>query len=177
MVFCFAEESSAPRVRRLIGRLLDLDLCRLADFLLSFSLDDKEGWLENCRDDPSWDWDGVTVSTVISASDAGFFTSFCNKKMNRSEKSGRNKNVQLQMYHTVLGTVRRKLKKEIPEIRPAEIYVYDLNVLTHHFATVKRFPFFSLPKTWNDNGNYKHNPSINVFLKTVKSTLLNLLVV
>jgi hypothetical protein len=88
MVFCFAEESSAPRVRRLAGRLLDLDLCRLADFLLSFSLDDKEGWLESCRDGPSWDWDGVI--TVISASDAGFFTSFCNKKMNRSDKSEKN---------------------------------------------------------------------------------------
>ncbi len=81
-----------PRVRRLIGRLLDLDLCLLADFLLSFSLDDKEGLLENCRNAPSWDWDGVTVSTVISASDGGFFTSFCNKKMNRSDKGGKTSN-------------------------------------------------------------------------------------
>ncbi len=89
----------------------------------------------------------------------------------------------MQMYGTgtVPVTVRRKLKMEIPKIRPAEVYVYDLPyVLAHHFATVKRFLFFLFTEDLyrNEYDNIKHHPSINVFFpKTVKSALLNSFVV
>jgi hypothetical protein len=88
----------------------------------------------------------------------------------------------LQMYGTgtVPGTVRRKLKKEIPEIRPAEVYVYDLYVLTRHFATVKRFPFSLYRRFVMSVTILNITPSINdfnVFSKIVKSALLNSFVV
>jgi hypothetical protein len=46
----------------------------------------------------------------------------------------------------------------------------------HNLATVKRFPLFSFPKTWNEDVNNKFNPSLKVYLKSLKSAYLNALV-
>jgi hypothetical protein len=53
----------------------------------------------------------------------------------------------------------------------------DLYVPAHHFATTKRFQFFSFPKIWNDCDGIKLNPNENIFTKSVKSALINALVV
>ena len=55
------------------------------------------------------------------------------------------------------------------ELRNAD----DYYVPTHKMASVKRFPYFQFPKIWNDANIVKRNPSKCVFLKTVKSALLN----
>jgi hypothetical protein len=52
----------------------------------------------------------------------------------------------------------------------------DLYVPAHHFATTKRFQFFSFPKIWNDCDVIKLNPNVNIFTKSVKSALTNALV-
>jgi hypothetical protein len=46
----------------------------------------------------------------------------------------------------------------------------------HNLATVKRFPLFTFPKTWNEDANNKLNPSLKVYLKGLKSAYLNALV-
>ena len=51
----------------------------------------------------------------------------------------------------------------------------DLYVPAHHFATTKRFPLFTMPRVWNDANVLKLNPSQRIFLKSVKSALLNLI--
>jgi len=53
----------------------------------------------------------------------------------------------------------------------------DLYVPAHHFATTKRFPFFTMPKVWNEANDLKLNPSVRIFLKSVKSALLNSIIV
>ncbi len=53
----------------------------------------------------------------------------------------------------------------------------DLYVPAHHFATTKRFQFFSFPKLWNDCDGIKLNLNENIFTKSVKSALINALVV
>jgi len=53
----------------------------------------------------------------------------------------------------------------------------NLYIPAHMYATLKRLPLFSFPKTWNDDSNLKYNPSLNVYLKSVKSALLNSIVV
>jgi hypothetical protein len=53
----------------------------------------------------------------------------------------------------------------------------DLYVPPHHFATTKRFQFFTFPKIWNDCDAIKLNPNTNIFAKSVKSALINALVV
>ena len=53
----------------------------------------------------------------------------------------------------------------------------DLYVPAHHFATTKRFPFFAMPKVWNEANDLKLNPSVRIFLKSVKSALLNSIIV
>jgi hypothetical protein len=54
----------------------------------------------------------------------------------------------------------------------------DLYVPAHNLASIKRLPFFSFPKIWNEDINInKLNPSSNIYLKSVKSALLNSLVV
>jgi hypothetical protein len=49
----------------------------------------------------------------------------------------------------------------------------NLYVPAHHFATTQRFPLFTFPKTWNDASDSKYNPSRHVFLKSVKTAMLN----
>jgi hypothetical protein len=49
----------------------------------------------------------------------------------------------------------------------------NLYVPAHHLATTKRFPLFTFPKTWNDASDSKYNPSRHVFLKSVKTAMLN----
>jgi hypothetical protein len=51
--------------------------------------------------------------------------------------------------------------------------VDNLYVPAHHFATTKRFPLFTFPKNWNEASVLKYNPSQRIFLKSVKSALLN----
>jgi hypothetical protein len=55
--------------------------------------------------------------------------------------------------------------------------VDNLYVPAHHFATTKRFPLFNFPKVWNDASIIKNNPSQRVFLRSVKSAMLNLIIV
>jgi hypothetical protein len=53
----------------------------------------------------------------------------------------------------------------------------NLYVPAHHFATTKRFPLFAFPKSWNEASALKYNPSQRAFLNSVKSALLNLIIV
>ena len=53
----------------------------------------------------------------------------------------------------------------------------DLFVPAHHFATVKRFPLYTFPRIWNNENEHKLTPSLNCFLKAVKKTLLDSMVV
>jgi hypothetical protein len=46
-------------------------------------------------------------------------------------------------------------------------------VPAHKLASVKRFPYFSLPKIWNDSPDIKRNSNKFVFMKSVKSALLD----
>jgi hypothetical protein len=48
----------------------------------------------------------------------------------------------------------------------------DLKVPSHHLATVKRFPFFTFPRIWNEESDRKHNPSIKLYCNQLKSALL-----
>jgi hypothetical protein len=50
---------------------------------------------------------------------------------------------------------------------------FNLYVPAHHLATTKRFPNFTFPNVWNNAQDIKFNPSKRVFLKFVKSALLN----
>jgi hypothetical protein len=49
----------------------------------------------------------------------------------------------------------------------------NLYVPAHHFATTKRFPLFTFPRVWNEANVIKYNPSQRVFLKYIKSAMLN----
>jgi hypothetical protein len=51
----------------------------------------------------------------------------------------------------------------------------NLSVPAHHFATTKRFPLSTFSKVWNDAIDIKCNPSKHIFLKSVKSALLNII--
>ncbi len=53
----------------------------------------------------------------------------------------------------------------------------DLYIPPHHFSTTKRFPLFSFPRIWNEEPVAKFNPSLRVYLKSVKSAMLNAIVV
>ncbi len=46
-------------------------------------------------------------------------------------------------------------------------------VPAHKLATIERFPYFSLPKTWNEYPEVKRNPNEFAFMKVVKSALLD----
>jgi hypothetical protein len=46
-------------------------------------------------------------------------------------------------------------------------------VPAHKLASVKRFPYFSLPKIWNEYPEVKRNPNKFAFMKYVKSALLD----
>ncbi len=46
-------------------------------------------------------------------------------------------------------------------------------VPAHKLASVKRFPYFSLPKLWNEYPEVKRNPNKFAFMKYVKSALLD----
>jgi signal recognition particle subunit SEC65 len=59
------------------------------------------------------------------------------------------------------------------ELRNADNYY----VPPHHYATTKRFPFFSFPRIWNEADQIKNNPSISVFLKNVKSAMFASIIV
>ncbi len=48
----------------------------------------------------------------------------------------------------------------------------DLKVPSHHLATVKRFPFFTFPRIWNEESDRKYNPSIKLYCNQLKSALL-----
>jgi hypothetical protein len=52
-----------------------------------------------------------------------------------------------------------------------------LYVPAHHYATTKRFPLFTFPRTWNEATAIKLNPSQRVFLRNVKSAMLNSIIV
>jgi hypothetical protein len=50
----------------------------------------------------------------------------------------------------------------------------DFHVPAHNLANIKRLPFFNFPKIWNEDNNInKLNPSSKIYLKSVKSALLN----
>jgi len=51
--------------------------------------------------------------------------------------------------------------------------INDLYVPAHHFATVKRFPFYTFPRLWNEEPERKSTPSLNVYLKNLKKSLLD----
>ncbi len=53
----------------------------------------------------------------------------------------------------------------------------NLELPPHHFSTTKRFPLFSFPRIWNEEPASKFNPSLQVYLKSVKSAMLNAIVV
>jgi hypothetical protein len=53
----------------------------------------------------------------------------------------------------------------------------NLYVPAHHYATTKRFPLFTFPRTWNEAAAIKLNPSQRVFLRNVKSAMLNSIIV
>jgi hypothetical protein len=53
----------------------------------------------------------------------------------------------------------------------------NLYVPAHNYATLKRLPLFAFPKVWNEDTNLKENPSLRLYLKSVKSALLNSIVV
>ena len=55
--------------------------------------------------------------------------------------------------------------------------VDDLYIPPHNFATTKRFPLFSFPRIWNDEPVTKYNPSLKLYLKSVKSAMINAIVV
>jgi hypothetical protein len=59
------------------------------------------------------------------------------------------------------------------ELRNAD----DYYVPAHKMASVKRFPFFSFPKIWNEEPITKRNPSKSVYLKCVKSAYLAALII
>ena len=54
------------------------------------------------------------------------------------------------------------------DLRNADNYY----VPPHNYATVKRFPFYTFPRIWNEADQIKNNPSVNVFLKNIKSAML-----
>ena len=49
----------------------------------------------------------------------------------------------------------------------------QLYVPPHHFATLKRMPFFNFPTIWNQEDNVKLNPIQHQYLKNLKSRCLN----
>ena len=51
----------------------------------------------------------------------------------------------------------------------------DLYIPSHNFATLKRMPLFSFPKAWNEELDSKNLPSQNLFLKSLKRSLLQTL--
>jgi hypothetical protein len=53
----------------------------------------------------------------------------------------------------------------------------NLYVPAHHYATTKRFPLFTFPRNWNEAVVIKLNPSQHVFLRNVKSAMLNSIIV
>jgi hypothetical protein len=55
--------------------------------------------------------------------------------------------------------------------------VDDLYIPPHNFATTKRFPLFSFPRIWNDEPVTKYNPPLKLYLKSVKSAMINAIVV
>jgi hypothetical protein len=59
------------------------------------------------------------------------------------------------------------------QLRNAE----DFYVPALRFETVKRFPFFTFPKLWNDEPASKNTPSKKTFSASLKSALLATIVV
>jgi len=54
----------------------------------------------------------------------------------------------------------------------------DFHVQAHTLASLKRLPLFNLPRIWNEDNNInKLNPSSNIYLRSIKSALLNALAV
>jgi hypothetical protein len=53
----------------------------------------------------------------------------------------------------------------------------DLYVPPHRFETVKRFPYFTFPKLWNDEPASKYTQSKKTFCASIKSALLATIVV
>ncbi len=54
----------------------------------------------------------------------------------------------------------------------------DLHIPDHNLASIKRLPLFSFPRIWNEDNNInKLIPSPNIYLRSVKSALLNALAV
>jgi hypothetical protein len=67
--------------------------------------------------------------------------------------------------------ITNRMRNPNIELRNAD----NLYIPAHHMATVKRFPLFTFPKVWNEAADVKNNPSLPVFLKNVKSAMLNML--
>jgi hypothetical protein len=54
----------------------------------------------------------------------------------------------------------------------------EFHVQAHNLASLKRLPLFNFPRIWNEDNNInKLNPSSNIYLRSVKSALLNALAV
>jgi len=52
----------------------------------------------------------------------------------------------------------------------------DLFVPAHHYATVKRLPFYTFPRLWNDEPDRKTIPNVNTYVKKLKKSLLDAIV-
>jgi hypothetical protein len=59
-------------------------------------------------------------------------------------------------------------RNPIRELRNANDYF----IPQHRIETVKRMPLFSFPTIWNAENNEKFNPSLPVYLKSLKKRLL-----
>ncbi len=55
--------------------------------------------------------------------------------------------------------------------------VDDFFVPAHRYETVKRFPYFTFPKLWNDEPDSKLIPSKIIFCASLKSALIASIVV
>ena len=53
----------------------------------------------------------------------------------------------------------------------------DLYVPAHKLATLKRLPFFTFPRVWNEENQSKFNPIQHQYLKRLKAMLLSSLIV
>jgi hypothetical protein len=62
-----------------------------------------------------------------------------------------------------------------PELRLRN--VDDFYVPAHRLETVKRFPYFSFPKMWNEEPPRKLNPNKKLFCSATKSALLATIIV
>jgi hypothetical protein len=99
----------------------------------------------------------LPLNEMITFSNLKFMHQFWHKKLPLSFHETRNTN---------------RARNPNIALRNAE----NLYSQAHDYATLKRMPLFSFPKVWNEDINPKLNPSPRLYLKSVKSALLNSIV-